>query len=541
MKFLIRIVFAAVFFMPVYLFSQEDQFPAQEGGRGFINTFTAETFGRGFIGANFSGIYNTTNLSGVSGTEELVIGTSTLTFDMSDELELSGVLYTIGRGVLHKEDNRMDHLQSGFGSARLGLKYKVPLNTDNFDMAGRLAFHVPMGADFAIHPSYPYDNEEYGIEAMLIQTYRFSPSWKLHFNEAYRWQGLRDDIVDDDLLITSTALEYRIAPGWTGFSELYSAIEMDDKVEPFQDRLIFTQGVQYVTASNFGIRLGINLRLSEKRKDATPTRAEDWRILLGISFGTRTYLADDDFDGIPNSRDLDSQTPKGWPVDSRGRSLDSDLDGVPDGIDMEPQTPKGALVDRLGKAIDSDGDGVPDGIDQEPNSPNGAIVNVRGVAIDSDGDGIPDGIDLEPRTAAGAKVDSKGRALPPMELELLTKGLLRVHKIYFDPGKATIKPESYEVLHEISRILVKHPELKIEIRGHTDADGTDEFNMQLSIERAKVVREYLLSRALEIIPANLSVQGFGRTMPLSDNRTADGKTLNRRVEFLVLNMDELQK
>ncbi|MGD9898517.1 MAG: hypothetical protein AB7T22_05235 [Calditrichaceae bacterium] len=65
MKFLIRIVLVTVCLLPVYLFSQEDQFPAQEGGRGFINTYSAETFGRGFIGANFSGIYNTTNLSGV--------------------------------------------------------------------------------------------------------------------------------------------------------------------------------------------------------------------------------------------------------------------------------------------------------------------------------------------------------------------------------------------------------------------------------------------------------------------------------------------
>jgi OOP family OmpA-OmpF porin len=286
---------------------------------------------------------------------------------------------------------------------------------------------------------------------------------------------------------------------------------------------------------------------------------------LGISFSKRTFQPDEDRDGIPDIHDLQPRTPKGWPVNSQGqaldsdfdgipdgvdkelntpakavvdrhgRALDSDKDGVPDGIDQEEQTPKGALVDQLGRTRDSDGDGVPDGIDKEPNTRTGAVIDVRGVSIDSDGDGVPDGIDIEPATAAGALVDVQGKALPPMELELIKKGLLRVHKIYFNVGQASIKPESFEVLNEISRILQRHKDLKIQINGHTDADGSDEFNLQLSIERANNVRYYIMARASDIPSENLTTMGFGRKIPLSDNNTPEGRILNRRVEFVVIN------
>ena len=575
--------------------------PALEGGRGFINTQTASTYGKGYLGFNINSIYNPKKIKGQASTEHLFVGATSLTFDMTDDVELSAVLYVIGQGLLYSDKKIPDKTESGFGNARVAVKLHMPLSTTSVDLGARVAMQFPVGTNFAIHPSFPYDTEVFGIELMALQSFNFSSKFRMHLNEGFRWQGLRKEYVGkEDLVLNNLAFDYTLGRSWRGYSEIASAVEIDDKIDFLEDRLIYTQGFQYLTSWNFGVNLSGNFRLNKERTDGTPTRAENWRVLLGLSFHTRPFQKDDDEDGVANVLDLEPNTPSGWPVDSRGRALDSDNDGVADGIDQEPNTRIGALVDKFGRSIDTDGDGIPDGIDKEPNTPQGAIVNVRGfaldtdgdgvldgidqepntpksarvdvrgvaldtdgdgvldgidqepntvkgaivdakgVALDTDGDGVPDGIDEEPGTPKGVKVDLKGRALPPMEIELITKGLLRVHKIYFDVGKSTIKPESYAALNEIGRILEKYPDLKIQINGHTDATGSDDFNYRLSVQRANAVRDYLVSRFSDINANNLTTWGFGRSRPISDDRSEAGRTQNRRVEFEVLNLEQLK-
>lgn len=118
-------------------------------------------------------------------------------------------------------------------------------------------------------------------------------------------------------------------------------------------------------------------------------------------------------------------------------------------------------------------------------------------------------------------------------------GRLRLHywlQVWFRQS-----PWQKSVLQEIGRILEKYSQLRIQINGHTDAIGNDDFNYNLSVERAESVRIYLLSRFAGIHPENLSIRGFGRNMLLSDNRTEEGRTLNRRVEFVVLNTKLLEQ
>jgi outer membrane protein OmpA-like peptidoglycan-associated protein len=78
-----------------------------------------------------------------------------------------------------------------------------------------------------------------------------------------------------------------------------------------------------------------------------------------------------------------------------------------------------------------------------------------------------------------------------------------------------------------------HPELKFEVSGHTDSDGNDASNLNLSTERAIVVKNKLIS--LGISGDRLTTKGYGETNPISDNTTAEGKANNRRVEFLKIN------
>lgn len=105
--------------------------------------------------------------------------------------------------------------------------------------------------------------------------------------------------------------------------------------------------------------------------------------------------------------------------------------------------------------------------------------------------------------------------------------------IHFEFGKATIRPDSYGILDEAAKVLKDNPNLKVEIGGHTDSVGSDSYNMKLSFERANSVRRYLIS-VHGIDPIRLIAKGYGEGMPIADNKTKDGRAMNRRIEFFII-------
>ncbi len=241
---------------------------------------------------------------------------------------------------------------------------------------------------------------------------------------------------------------------------------------------------------------------------------------------------DSDGDGVYDSKDNCPGTPAGAKVDANGCPMDSDNDGVYDGIDRCPNTPAGTKVDAIGCPMDSDNDGVFDGVDRCPGTPAGVRVDANGCPIDSDKDGVFDGIDRCPNTPAGAKVDETGC---PVEVKkFLDTGLITATKILFDTGKATLKPESKKELDAIGNILIQVPDLAIEVGGHTDAQGSDQFNMKLSDDRAKAVHDYLEKNFPQLKPDNLTSKGYGESQPVASNDTKEGQAQNRRVEFRIL-------
>ncbi|MEO0068272.1 MAG: carboxypeptidase regulatory-like domain-containing protein [candidate division WOR-3 bacterium] len=106
--------------------------------------------------------------------------------------------------------------------------------------------------------------------------------------------------------------------------------------------------------------------------------------------------------------------------------------------------------------------------------------------------------------------------------------------IYFDFGKATIRfPESQEALQAAYNILKENPTIKVEIQGHTDNVGSDEFNQKLSEQRAWAVVNYLVQQ-MGVESSRLIAKGYGETQPKASNDTPEGRALNRRVEFVVI-------
>jgi outer membrane protein OmpA-like peptidoglycan-associated protein len=119
-----------------------------------------------------------------------------------------------------------------------------------------------------------------------------------------------------------------------------------------------------------------------------------------------------------------------------------------------------------------------------------------------------------------------------LETRETARGLIvNMSDVLFDTGKYTLKPGAKEKLAKISGIVLGHPGLKLEIEGHTDSVGSDEFNQKLSEQRADVVRSYLVAQGLP--SDSITAHGFGKTQPVASNDNAAGRQLNRRVELVV--------
>jgi len=105
----------------------------------------------------------------------------------------------------------------------------------------------------------------------------------------------------------------------------------------------------------------------------------------------------------------------------------------------------------------------------------------------------------------------------------------------FEFGKSIINPSSFPSLDKLASVLVKKPEWKLSIVGHTDDKGSAEFNLKLSKARAKAVADYLISKG--VLATSVTSDGLGEAKPIADNKTEAGREANRRVEFTITKPD----
>jgi large repetitive protein len=263
---------------------------------------------------------------------------------------------------------------------------------------------------------------------------------------------------------------------------------------------------------------------------------------------------DDDDDGVLDAADQCRRDPEdrdGYQDEDGCKDPDNDGDGVLDEDDTCP-VEQGSKENNGCPVKDKDGDGIMDKDD--------ACVEVAGPAAtrgcpDKDGDGITDAQDKCP-DVAGLKQysgcpDTDGDGFAdnvdqcPKQAEVINgiddedgcpdKGKSQV-KLTGDVNKDIIQKRSYNLLDQVASILKTHPELtKVRVEGHTDADGSDAANLDLSDRRAKAVRRYLSERGVD--EERLDAEGFGETRPVAPNNNKKNKEKNRRVEFVIVEMN----
>ena len=130
---------------------------------------------------------------------------------------------------------------------------------------------------------------------------------------------------------------------------------------------------------------------------------------------------------------------------------------------------------------------------------------------------------------ASAETDARSLLIK----QLMEDGKAVTNDILFDVNSDVIKTTSYAVINPFGDALKTNPSLQIRITGHTDSDGNAAANMDLSKRRAAAVKRYLVSN-YSIADGRIQTDGMGASQPVSDNRTASGKAMNRRVEFVKL-------
>ncbi len=255
---------------------------------------------------------------------------------------------------------------------------------------------------------------------------------------------------------------------------------------------------------------------------------------------------DNDRDGIP---DVDDDCPN-EPEDKdnfededgcpEGNEMDRDGDGILDEVDECPDDPEDIdeFEDKDGcPDVDNDNDGILDVDDLCPNDPEDKdnFEDEDGCPDpDNDKDRILDEDDqcpIEPETYNGVDDEDgcpdRGRVVvTDTKIEILDK-------VYFEYNRAIIKSESFPILDAVAATMQGNPDiLLIEIQGHTDERGNDDYNLRLSDARAKAVLDYLSEKGIE--ESRLQSQGYGETQPVDRRHTEEAWAKNRRVEFLIL-------
>ena len=217
---------------------------------------------------------------------------------------------------------------------------------------------------------------------------------------------------------------------------------------------------------------------------------------------------------------------------------DRDGDGVDDLHDACPDVPKGpkANPDQPGCPDgDFDKDGVVDHEDLCPAEPIGLHPDPakKGCPLaDRDGDSVPDIDDHCPDKAGAPSPDPKRNGCPG--LAKVEAGKIQIKTpVFFSSNKDKILPKSFPVLSAVADALRVIPNIKrVDVQGHTDAQGKAERNLDLSQRRADSVRTWLVSHGVE--PERLEAHGFGGERPVATNKTSKGRASNRRVEFLII-------
>ncbi|MGB4399667.1 MAG: OmpA family protein [Daejeonella sp.] len=318
-----------------------------------------------------------------------------------------------------------------------------------------------------------------------------------------------------DFLKRENNVNFIVKAGW-GIAGYAPRVPFDWKGKAGDNR-----DEKYVQESFFPVGTGVKFKVSE-------------RVNFDLAY-TMNFLDGDNLDGIYGKRpssDKWSYTSAGIEF-SLGSSAKPNLDWVnpvalmydelkDPTLRQEVEALKGRVsaLEAQDLLKDSDGDGVADKLDKCPGTEAGVKVDGSGCPLDVDADGIPDSKDACPTVKGTAEYNG----CPGPDA-----GMVSGSAIQFEFDSSVLRTDAYPLLDKLSSDLRANSSSSVQLDGHASSEGTTEYNMTLSRDRANSVKTYLVNSG--VAASRISTSAFGESRPVASNATEAGRMQNRRVEF----------
>lgn len=412
--------------------------------------------------------------------------------------------------------------EAGLGDVRFELK--TPLVRGDFALSARTVFSIPTGREQAMLGVGYWTSTPSAVMAYDLGALRLAAELGYRFRRKTTVQNLEQD---DELQLSGGAT-YAITPQIAAVAELQSRLGVaGDSVAANENPVEADFGLRWTPTEGLALDLGAGMGLNDGYGTATP------RVFFVARWATEREPCDagpEDFDGYMDG-DFCADP------DNDGDGLEDDLDQCSN--DAEDRD--GFLDDDGCPDTDNDADGVRDAEDEcplESEDLDGHADSDGCPDQDNDEDGLPDGLDecpMEPEDRDDFQ-DDDGCPEPGPQQATVTVTDTRIlisERIYFDFDTDTIRSVSMPLLNQVADVIKDLPANRgIRVEGYTDDAGDDQYNLDLSYRRARAVVEYLSSRGVP--RQRLDYVGYGEVNPVAPNDSIEGRALNRRVEFTII-------
>ena len=350
--------------------------------------------------------------------------------------------------------------------------------------------------DYALNNSGQQFNNEFGAE--LEGALNFHPLSDDHFFTPFLTAGIGGGYYTNKFggyVPLGIGFQFNI------HSQVYFLLQTQYRVSLSKD----------VFPNNLYHSIGVGINIS-KEKPAEP-------VAVPV-----VQVTDRDNDGIVDS--LDACPDEAGTAALKG-CPDRDGDGIADKDDKCPDV--AGLAKYQGCPVpDTDKDGINDEEDKCPDV--AGVARYQGCPIpDTDKDGVNDEEDKCPNEAGPAS----NFGCPVIDVAVVEKVNKAANNIFFATGSSKLLAKSFKSLKEVAQILKDNPSYKVDVDGHTDNTGSDDLNQKLSESRANSVKQYLVDNGID--ESRIVATGYGETKPIADNKTAAGRSKNRRVEMKMRN------
>jgi outer membrane protein OmpA-like peptidoglycan-associated protein len=428
---------------------------------------------------------------------------------------------------------------SGLGDLQIGARVRAwGEKKDLVQIAAQGAFYVHTASMADGDQNYrggPTDSPRLGGNIELLATFNLSDEVHLSTNLGYVF---RKDVVLPPDLNVGDAFTFGLGAIWELLDDRLALIAEFSGSTGFGSRQ--KTPLEVLAGAKYHHKVGFTAGLGGGAGMYRGIGAPDYRLLgmLGYAMPERVRpprVKDRDEDGLPDGDDRCPKDPEdfdGFEDDDGCPESDNDQDGILDANDGAPNEAEDRddFEDEDGiPDYDNDGDGILDADDRCANEP-GVAVTKGCPDPDTDGDGVPDRVDNCPNEA-GLRVNMG--CLKPQLVEIHYDHLGISKKVYFGTGKSRIQKRSNDLLDNIAAVLQAHPEiLLVEVEGHADPRGSEEFNLKLSHRRAVAVVTYLVKKG--IAGDRLIAKERGEAAPARPDAVTDLEhEANRRVQFRI--------